>query len=134
MKIGITGSLHWDDKRKIKDIIFKLRSTITDNLEIVTRGQLHGVDFFVKKTCLEMDINIKECLLYHQLWNQHSIEPAYMFNKPYQSKNYFIQNNKFLSYCDMVIVFWKESDNDIKSQSDLIKKINKTNKKHIIIK
>jgi hypothetical protein len=134
MKIGITGSLNWDDKIKIKKIIFDLKQRFkNEKLIIVSRGQKYGVDAFAKKFCMEFSIDYQEFPLNHQSWNQHCVENAYMFNRQYSVTHYFSQNKKLINYCDVVIIFTHPLDKDVLSQQDLLKKIIKSGKKYMII-
>lgn len=134
MIIGITGSLRWEDKFKIKNSIFELRNRFKNELTIVTRGNINGADFLTKSICLELSIEYREVLMPHQSWNSHCIDAPMRYNKPYKVQNFFVQNKKFTEFCDYFLVFWCDSDNTTPTQNDLLKKISKSEKKYLIIK
>ena len=134
MKIGITGSLHWDDKKKVKDIIFKLKSVYKDDLTIISRGHTYGADLFAKKYCMEFGINYQECPLYHLSWNQHCIDHHIKYNRPYRITNYFSQNKRYIEYCDKIIIFSMPQDSEVTSIEDLIKRILKADREYLLIK
>ena len=59
MKIGIVGSRKYENYRKIKDMIYKLKLKFGDDLIIVSGGCPHGADKFAKKYALELGCNYK---------------------------------------------------------------------------
>jgi hypothetical protein len=51
MKIGITGSLNFEEKNKLKEIIFELKNKFKNNLLIATRSNKFGVEKHTKQIC-----------------------------------------------------------------------------------
>ena len=47
MKIGITGSSIYEDRRKIKEFLFKFKDQ--DGVELVSRGNKAGADRYIEK-------------------------------------------------------------------------------------
>ena len=105
IKIGIVGSRSYTNKKKIKDLIFKIKEKHGEMEEIVSGGQREGVDGFAKKFTLEFDMNYVEFPPSHYNWNMHCKLPATQYNKPYYVSNYFKRNKQIAEYSDMVIAF-----------------------------
>lgn len=132
MKIGITGSSEYQDKRKIKDFIFNLRNRISDDIEIISRANKNGADTFIKKYALEFGYNYLEFPTAHGYRTLHTQLPESYFNKPYSISNYFVQTKMFTKYCDYLIIFTSPIAID-KGINNLLTAMNKLDKKAIII-
>lgn len=128
MKLGITGSNVYEDKRKIKEFIFKLKGH--DEVEIVSRGNKAGADKYIKKYALDFGINYIEVPVAHTSRSLYSQLPDLYFNKPFSIRNYFIQQNIYIKQCDKFIIFGTDGDKII---NNLLNAINKVKKNIIII-
>ena len=128
MKIGITGSSVYEDKRKIKEFIFKLKNH--DNIEIVTRGNKDGADKYIKKYALEFGVTYIEVPVAHTSRSLYSQLPDLYFNKPFSIRNYFIQQSIYIKQCEKFVIFGAVGDNVI---NNLLHAINKVEKNTIII-
>ena len=51
MKIGVTGSSKYENKRKIKEFLFKFKDQ--QGVEVVARGNKDGADKYIKKYAQE---------------------------------------------------------------------------------
>lgn len=130
--VGITGSNDWVEVKKIKDFIFYLKNKYKDDLTIITCGERDGVDFIVKKACNIMDVNYKETRQGHYSWNSYCMEDPYYYNKKKYPNNVFIRNTKFISYCDIIVVFFNKNASNNTVLTHLIENANKKNKKIIV--
>lgn len=128
LKIGITGSNVYEDKRKIKEFLFKLKSHTT--VEIVSRGNKDGADKYIKKYALEFGLNYVEVPVAHTSRSLYSQLPDLYFNKPFSIRNYFIQQSIYIKQCDKFVVFGTNGDKII---NNLLHAINKVKKSIIII-
>ena len=128
MRIGITGSNVYEDKRKIKNFLFKLKGC--DDVEVVSRGNKDGADKYIKKYALEFDVNYIEVPVAHTSRSLYSQLPDLYFNKPFSIRNYFIQQNIYIKQCDKFIIFGADGDKVI---NNLLNAINKVKKNIIII-
>ena len=128
MKLGITGSNVYEDKRKIKEFIFKLKGH--DGVEIISRGNKAGADKYIKKYALDFGINYIEVPVAHTSRSLYSQLPDLYFNKPFSIRNYFIQQNIYIKQCDKFIIFGTDGDKII---NNLLNAINKVKKNIIII-
>ena len=128
MTIGITGSNKYENKRKIKQFLFKFKDQ--PKIEIVCRGNRDGADKYVKKYALELGLNYIEVPVAHTARSLYSQLPDAYFNKPFSIRNYFIQQNIYIKQCDKFIIFGTQGDKII---NNLLNAINKLEKNIIII-
>ena len=128
MKLGITGSNIYEDKRKIKEFLFKLKGRV--DIDIVSRGNKDGADKYIKKYALDFGLNYIEVPVAHTSRSLYSQLPDLYFNKPFSIRNYFIQQNIYIKQCDSFIVFGTDGDKII---NNLVNAIDKVAKNTIII-
>ncbi len=128
MKIGITGSNVYENKRKIKEFLFKFKNE--PNVEILCRGNKDGADKYIKKYALEFGLTYIEVPVAHTSRSLYSQLPDAYFNKPFSIRNYFIQQNIYIKQCDNFIIFGTNGDKII---NNLLNAINKLTKNIIII-
>jgi len=115
----------FERKVDIKRLLWDLKNKFGDKLKIVTCSIGTNVEVYVKKYSLEFNIEYNEFVPYHKNWNNYSIEPAFLYNKPYSPRWFFANNKRFVDYCDAFVYFGKiESTSNIKIINN-IKKINK---------
>ena len=60
MKIGIVGSRRYENKKKIKDFIFKIKQEKGIGTIIVSGGAKDGADKYAKKYALELGLQYEE--------------------------------------------------------------------------
>jgi len=59
MKVAIVGSRRYENKKKIKDFVFKLKEQYGTDTIIVSGGCKTGADKYAKKYALELDYNTR---------------------------------------------------------------------------
>ena len=128
MKIGVTGSNKYENKRKIKEFLFKFKDQ--DGVELVSRGNKAGADRYIKKYALEFGLNYVEVPVAHTSRSLYSQLPELYFNKPFNIQNYFVQQNIYIKQCDKFVIFSANGDKII---NNLLNAINKLAKSIIII-
>jgi len=128
LKIGVTGSNKYEDKRKIKQFLFKFKDQ--PDIEIISRGNKDGADKYIKKYALEFGLNYIEVPAAHTLRSLYSQLPESYFNKPFSIRNYFIQQNIYIKQCDKFVIFGTNGDKII---NNLLNAINKLTKNIILI-
>ena len=132
MKILVTGSKKYQNKYKIKEFIFGLKEkNTTDDLIVASRGDKNGVDDFVKKAVLSLDMTYGEFLPYHENRSQYCIMPAFRFGENYSPQYYFWRDNDAVKWAEMIVIF--VSSSDTKSVENIIKAAKNSKKKHFII-
>ena len=132
MKVGITGSRNYENKRKIKEFIFKLKN-IHKDLLIVSAGSKLGADKYTKKYALELECNYLEFNPAHTQKNLYSGLQESYYDKPYNVKNFFSRNKMLARYCDVVVLFIPEGDTATNTSTHIISEAKKYKKKVVII-
>ena len=89
MKIAIIGSREYENKNKIRDMIYKLKQAFGDKLEIVSGGAQNGADKYAKKFAIEFGITYKEFNPAHTVRNLYSVMPEGYYSKPYHTSQFF---------------------------------------------
>lgn len=109
IRVGLVGSRSYENRRKIKDTIYKLTLKFgCDNLEIVSGGCPHGADKYAKKYALELQCHYKEFNPSHTQKNFYSAMPDRFYEKPYHVQNFFHRNKFLAKYVDYLIAFIPE--------------------------
>ena len=105
MKIAIVGSRRYENKRKIKDFIFKLREVWGTGTTIVSGGCKQGADEYAKKYALELGLNYEEYPPFHEVHNMFCTMPSSRYGKPYSIKNFFARNKIIAGTSDIIVGF-----------------------------
>ena len=132
MRIGIVGSRQYQNRKKVKDVIFNLQKKFGTKLTIVSGGCKDGADRYAKKYALEFNCKYVEFNPAHTVYNFYSALNENYYGKQYSPKHFFIRNKMLAKYCDIVIGF---IPNGIKSDGTIntITEAKKLNKKVVII-
>ena len=112
IKIAIIGSREYENKRKIRDMIYKLKQTFGDKLEIVSGGCGAGADKYAKKYSIELGVKYIEFNPAHTVKNLYSAMPEGYYSKAYHTSQFFHRNTLIAKYCDKMIAF---IDGNVKS-------------------
>ena len=119
MKIGIVGSRRYENKKKIKDFIFKLKQEHGTDTIIVSGGCKDGADRYAKKYALELGLQYEEYPPFHEIHNMYCTMPESRYGKPYSVKNYFARNKQIAKNSDVVIGMIPEGVTSNGTQSTL---------------
>ena len=132
MKVGIVGSREYENRRKIKDFIFKLKQEFGEDVTIVSGGCPYGADRYAKKYALELGLQYEEYPPFHRQHNLYCVLPESVYGKPYNVKYFFVRNKQIAKASDYVVSF---IPNGVESNGsmDTIKQAEKLGKKTIII-
>jgi len=131
MKVGIVGSRNYENKRKIKECIHRLKNEC-ESLLIASGGCRQGADKYAKKYALELGCEYLEFNPSHTPKNLYSALHENYYNKTYNPGNFFTINTMLAKYCDIVIAFIPNGE-DAKGTNHTIKEAKKYNKKVVII-
>lgn len=104
-RIALCGSRTYENKTKIRDMIFKLKQTFGNSIEIISGGTKQGADKYVKKYALEFGLLYKEFNPAHTVKNLYSIMSESYYNKPYHVSQLFHRNELLAKYVDKMIAF-----------------------------
>ena len=132
MKVAIVGSRRYENKRKIKEFIFKLKQEYGTDTIIVSGGCKTGADRYAKKYTLELGLQYEEYPPFHEVHNLYCPLPTSRYGKPYSTKYFFARNKIIAGTCDFVVGFIPEGVEGRGTMST-IKYAKKFEKKYVII-
>ena len=132
MKIGLVGSRRYENKKKIKDFIFKLKNEYGTDTIIVSGGCKVGADKYAKKYALELGLQYEEYPPFHEVHNLYCTMPSSRYSKPYNIKNFFARNKIIAGTSDFIVGFISEGDEG-RGTMNTISYAKKFEKKYIII-
>ena len=105
MRVGLVGSRLYENKKKIKDFIFKLKQEHGTDTIIVSGGCKDGADKYAKKYALELGLQYEEYPPFHDVHNLYCVLPEAVYGKPYSMKYFFVRNKQIAKQSDMVVGF-----------------------------
>tara|TARA_B100000902_G_scaffold353131_1_gene364349 strand:+ start:865 stop:1266 length:402 start_codon:yes stop_codon:yes gene_type:complete len=132
MKIAIIGSRRYENKKKIKDFIFKLKNEYGTDTIIVSGGCKQGADKYAKKYALELGLQYEEYPPFHEVHNLYCPLPSSRYGKNYSVK-YFFARNKIIAGTSEFIVGFIPEGVEAKGTMNCISYAKKLSKKYIII-
>ena len=127
MKVAIVGSRRYENKKKIKDFVFKLKNEYGEKTIIVSGGCKTGADRYAKKYALELGLQYEEYPPFHEVHNLYCTMPSSRYGKPYSMRNFFVRNKIIASVCDYIVAFIPEGveANGTKNVLEYSKKLDK---------
>ena len=132
MKIGIVGSRRYENKKKIKDFIFKLKEEYGTDTIIVSGGCKEGADKYAKKYALELGLQYEEYPPFHEVHNLYCAMPESRYDKPFSMKNFFARNKIIAGTSDVIVGFIPEGV-EARGTMNVLEYAKKFDKKRIII-
>ena len=108
MKVAIIGSRRYENKKKIKDFIFKLKNQYGTDTIVVSGGCKQGADKYAKKYALELGLQYEEYPPFHEVHNLYCTMPESRYGKPYSIKNYHARNKIIAGTSDFIVAFISE--------------------------
>ena len=132
MKVAIVGSRRYENKKKIKDFVFKLKQQYGDETIIVSGGCKTGADKYGRKYALELGLQYEEYPPFHDVHNLYCTMPSSRYGKPYSIKNFHARNKIIAGTSDFIVAFISD---DVQSDGTFstLNYAKKFNKKRIII-
>ena len=132
MKVAIIGSRRYENKKKIKDFVFKLKQQYGDKTIIVSGGCKQGADKYAKKYALELGLQYEEYPPFHEVHNLYCVLPESRYNKDFSMRNFFVRNKIIASVSDFIAAFIPDGV-EANGTNSLLEYAKKLNKKRIII-
>ena len=105
LRVGIVGSRKYENRRKIKEFIFKLKTDKGADTIIVSGGCKTGADYYAKKYALELGLQYQEFPPQHERWNLYCPKDKKDYDKPYNVKNYYARNKIIAIYSEYIVAF-----------------------------
>jgi len=132
MKVAIVGSRRYENKKKIKDFVFKLKEQYGTDTIIVSGGCKTGADRYAKKYALELGLQYEEYPPFHDVHNLYCPMPSSRYGRPYNIRNFHARNKIIAGTSDFIAAFIAEGVESDGTFSTL-NYAKKLNKKRIII-
>ena len=108
MRVAILGSRRYENKKKIKDFIFKLKQAYGSDTIVVSGGCKHGADKYAKKYTLELGLQYEEYPPFHEVHNLYCPLPESRYSQPYSMKYFFARNKIIAGTSDIIVGFIPE--------------------------
>ena len=132
MKVAIIGSRRYENKKKIKDFVFKLKQQYGDKTIVVSGGCKHGADRYAKKYALELGLQYEEYPPFHEVHNLYCSLPESRYDKPFSMRNFFARNKIIAGTADFIVAFIPEGV-EANGTKNVLEYAKKMDKKRIII-
>ena len=132
MKVAIVGSRRYENKKKIKDFVFKIKEQYGTDTIIVSGGCKMGADKYAKKYALELGLQYEEYPPFHEVHNLYCTMPSSRYGRPYNIRNFHARNKIIAGTSDFIVAFIQEGVQSDGTFSTL-NYAKKLNKKRIII-
>ena len=132
MKVALIGSRRYENKKKIKDFVFKLKNEYGDKTIIVSGGCKQGADKYAKKYALELGLQYEEYPPFHEVHNLYCSLPESRYDKPFSMRNFFARNKILVGTSDFIVAFIPEGV-EANGTKNVLEYAKKLNKKRIII-
>ena len=132
LRVGIVGSRKYENRRKIKEFIFKLKNEKGVDTVVVGNGGKSGAGKYVKKYTLEFGLQYQEFPPFHDNWNIYCPKDQKDYGKPYNAKNYFARNKIVAAYSQYLVAFIPRGDKSLHAKST-IEYAKKFGKKTLVI-
>ena len=132
MKVAIVGSRRYENKKKIKDFVFKLKQQYGEKTIIVSGGCKDGADKYAKKYALELGLMYEEYPPFHEPYNLYCTMPESRYGKDFNMKNFFARNKIIAGTSDFIVAFIPEGV-EANGTKNVLEYAKKLDKKRIII-
>jgi len=132
MKVALIGSRRYENKKKIKDFVFKLKQQYGDKTIIVSGGCKQGADKYAKKYALELGLQYEEYPPFHEVHNLYCSLPESRYDKPFSMRNFFARNKILVGTSDFIVAFIPKGV-EANGTMNVLEYAKKLNKKRIII-
>ena len=132
MKVAIIGSRRYENKKKIKDFVFKLKQQYGDKTIVVSGGCKTGADKYAKKYALELGLQYEEYPPFHEVHNLYCVLPESRYDKPFSMRNFFVRNKIIAGTSDFIVAFIPEGV-EANGTKNVLEYAKKLGKKRIII-
>lgn len=131
-KIGLTGSVTYENKIKIKELIYKLKQEYGSSIQIISLGDYNGADKYIKKYALELGCEYGEMNAPHTVKNLYSMLGDNFYSKPFSPMYISIRDKIFANTVDMVIIFDNNPTMETKIKN-IYNSLKRANKKTVVM-
>ena len=104
MKIAVIGNTGWQNKRKVRDVLFELKQRFGPELVIIGAGGNEGANYMVRKFALEFEMNYQEYNPSFSGYNMYSALPESYYGKKYHFSQLHHRMKMLAENCDYMII------------------------------
>ena len=123
MKIAVIGTAEWQSRRKIQDLMRRLK-TMPD-ITVLGAGGTEGAGIMVKKIALDMGIPYAEYNPSFTGRNLYSAMPDSYYGKPYHFSQLIHRMRLLAQACDRAFVLGNVKDTQVAAAVSILKRTNK---------
>ena len=105
MKIALIGDEKYENRGELKETIFKLKEKFGEDLTIITRGKKNGVEKWVRKYALEMNLKYIEFNPAHTSRTLYSGMDDEYYDRPYHPTQPLHQYDCIVHNSDKIVYF-----------------------------
>ncbi len=126
MKIAVIGNNEWQNRRKLQEVLQKLKVSY-DNVIIIGAGGNEGANHMVRKYALEFGLTYEEYNPSYTGRNLYSALPESYYGKKYHFSQLLHRMRVLAENCDYMIIMNNENklNPQLKTAYNKIKKLNK---------
>ena len=111
-KIAVIGNTGWQNRRKVQEMLQRLKKQFGAELIIIGAGGNEGANHMVKKYALEFDIQYEEFNPSFSGYNIYSAMPETYYGKPYHFSQLHHRMKLIAERCDYMIILSNEAKLD----------------------
>jgi hypothetical protein len=111
-KIAVIGNTGWQNRRKVQDMLQRLKKQFGAELIVIGAGGNEGANHMVKKYALEFDIQYEEFNPSFSGYNIYSAMPETYYGKPYHFSQLHHRMKLIAERCDYMIILSNEAKLD----------------------
>lgn len=112
MKIAVIGNTSWQNKRKVRDVLFELKQRFGPELVIIGAGGNEGANYMVRKFALEFEMNYQEYNPSFSGYNMYSALPESYYGKKYHFSQLHHRMKMLAESCDYLMILTNETKLD----------------------
>ena len=109
MKVAIIGNTGWQNKRKVRDVLYELKQRFGPDLTVLGAGGNEGANFMVRKFALEFEMRYQEYNPSFSGYNLYSALPESYYGKKYHFSQLHHRMKLLAQACDKMIIFTNET-------------------------
>jgi len=112
MKVAIIGNTGWQNKRKVRDVLYELKQRFGPDLTVLGAGGNEGANFMVRKYALEYEMRYQEYNPSFSGYNLYSALPESYYGKKYHFSQLHHRMKMLSQNCDYLMILTNEAKLD----------------------
>jgi len=112
MKVAIIGNTGWQNKRKVRDVLYELKQRFGPDLTVLGAGGNEGANFMVRKFALEFEMRYQEYNPSFSGYNLYSALPESYYGKKYHFSQLHHRMKMLSQNCDYLMILTNETKLD----------------------